>query len=145
MNIDTILNDWSEDCKIDETNLSHESTNIPILHSKYISMYTNAKLTRLRIYEKRKEIKRKLTEYYSGDLNNPEDIKEIDREPFNKKLLNTQVQTYVDSDDEMININLKLGYQDELIKLLEDIVKTIHTRNFIIKNSLDYQRFMNGG
>ena len=145
MNIETILNDWSEDCKIDETNLSHESTNIPILHSKYISMYTNAKLTRLRIYEKRKEIKRKLTEYYSGDLNNPEDIKEIGREPFNKKLLNTQVQTYVDSDDEMININLKIGYQDELIKLLEDIVKTIHTRNFIIKNSLDYQRFMNGG
>mgnify|MGYP000724554739 CR=1 FL=1 len=145
MNIETILNDWSEDCKIDETNLSHESTNIPILHSKYISMYTNAKLSRLRIYEKRKEIKRKLTEYYSGDLNNPEDIKEIGREPFNKKLLNTQVQTYVDSDDEMININLKIGYQDELIKLLEDIVKTIHTRNFIIKNSLDYQRFMNGG
>jgi len=145
MNIETILNDWSEDCKIDETNLSHESTNIPILHSKYISMYTNAKLARLRIYEKRKEIKRKLTEYYSGDLNNPEDIKEIGREPFNKKLLNTQVQTYVDSDDEMININLKIGYQDELIKLLEDIVKTIHTRNFIIKNSLDYQRFMNGG
>jgi hypothetical protein len=108
-------------------------------------MYTNAKLSRLRIYEKRKEIKRKLTEYYSGDLNNPEDIKEIGREPFNKKLLNTQVQTYVDSDDEMININLKIGYQDELIKLLEDIVKTIHTRNFIIKNSLDYQRFMNGG
>ena len=145
MNIETILNDWSEDCKIDETNLSHESTNIPILHSKYISMYTNAKLSRLRIYEKRKEIKRKLTEYYSGDLNNPEDIKEIGREPFNKKLLNTQVQTYVDADDEMININLKIGYQDELIKLLEDIVKTIHTRNFIIKNSLDYQRFMNGG
>lgn len=145
MNIEAILNDWSEDCKIDETNLSHESTNIPILHSKYISMYTNAKLSRLRIYEKRKEIKRKLTEYYSGDLNNPEDIKEIGREPFNKKLLNTQVQTYVDSDDEMININLKIGYQDELIKLLEDIVKTIHTRNFIIKNSLDYQRFMNGG
>ena len=145
MNIETILNDWSEDCKIDETNLSHESTNIPILHSKYISMYTNAKLSRLRIYEKRKEIKRKLTEYYSGDLNNPEDIKEIGREPFNKKLLNTQVQTYVDSDGEMMNNNLKTGYQDELIKVLEDIVKTIHTRNFIIKYSLDYQHFMNGG
>ena len=144
MNIETILNDWSEDCKIDETNLSHESTNIPILHSKYISMYTNAKLSRLRIYEKRKEIKRKLTEYYDGKMCE-EDLKEMGREQFKLNLINSQIATYVDSDDEMININLKLGYQDELIRLLEDIVKTIHTRNFIIKNSLDYQRFMNGG
>lgn len=144
MNIETILNDWSEDCKIDETNLSHESTNIPILHSKYISMYTNAKLSRLRIYEKRKEIKRKLWEYYDGKTCE-EDLKEWGREQFKMQLINSQIATYVDSDDEMININLKIGYQDELIKLLEDIVKTIHTRNFIIKNSLDYQRFMNGG
>lgn len=144
MNIEDILSEWSTDCVIDETNLSRESTSIPMLHSKYISMYTNAKLTRLRTGEKRKEIKRMLTEYYAGHLNNPEDIKEIGREPFSKKLLNQQIPTYVDGDERMIEINLKIGYQDEVIKLLEDIVKAIHTRNFLIKNSLDYQRFMNG-
>lgn len=144
MNIENILSEWATDCKIDETNLSKESVNIPSLHSKYMTMYMNARLSRLRTEEKRKELKRTLTEYYSGDLNNPEDIKEVKREPFEKKLLNQQIPTYVDGDKEMVEMNLKIGYQDELIKLLEDIIKSIHTRGFAIKNSLDFQRFMNG-
>jgi hypothetical protein len=145
VDIDEILNEWSNDCIVDETNLSVASTNIPILHAKYITMYTNSRLRRTRLNEKKKEAKRILTEYYSGDLNNPYDLQMINREPFSKKLLNQQIQTYVDGDKEMIDMNLKVGYQEEVIKLLEDIVKSIHTRGFVIKNSLDYQRFMNGG
>ncbi len=144
MDIDEILDEWSNDCVVDETNLSVASTNIPILHSKYISMYTNARLRRTRLYEKRKQVKKNLWEYYDGKMCE-EDLKEIGREQFQLNLINSQITTYVDSDDEMININLKIGYQDELIRLLEDIVKSIHTRGFVIKNSLDYQRFMNGG
>ena len=44
----------------------------------------------------------------------------------------------------MVELNVKIAYQTELVEVLEEIMKNINTRGFVIKNSIDFLRFTNG-
>jgi hypothetical protein len=49
------------------------------------------------------------------------------------------------SDKEIIEMNLRIGYQLEKIELLDSIIKSIMNRNFIIKNAIEWTKFTQGG
>ena len=76
---------------------------------------------------KKKTLSKRLSEYYKGDLNNPEDLKEINREPWPKTVLRQDLNTYIESDTDMIALLTKIAYQEEVVLLLEDILKMINT------------------
>ena len=44
MKIEDIISMWQEDVKIDETELSRESLNIPLLHGKYLKHFSDERL-----------------------------------------------------------------------------------------------------
>jgi hypothetical protein len=44
----------------------------------------------------------------------------------------------------MVQINTKIAYQQEMVDVLEEILKSINTRGFAIKNSIDFLKFTNG-
>ena len=144
MKIEDIISMWQEDVKIDETELSRESLNIPLLHGKYLKHFSDER-PKLRAFKmKHKQLSTRLTDYYRGDLNNPEDLAELGREPYEFKRLKQEVSHYVDSDSEMVQLNTKIAYQQELVDILEEIIKAINTRGYVIKNSLDFLRFTSG-
>jgi thymidylate synthase len=144
MKIEDVIQLWQEDCKIDETELSRESLNIPVLHGKYLRYYSQERLKLRSLKLKHKQLTQKLMDYYRGDLNNPEDLKEINRDPWAKKVLKQDVSYYVEGDSEMIALNIRISYQSELVEVLEEILKSINTRNFLIKNSIDFLKFTSG-
>ncbi len=145
MKIEELIGMWQEDVKIDETELSRESLKIPNLHGKYLKHFSDERLKLRSLKLKQSQLKQKLLDYYRGDLNNPEDLAEIGREPWPKKVLKQDVSYYVDSDQEMVNLNVKIAYQQELVDVLEEIIKSINTRGFAIKNAIDFLKFANGG
>jgi hypothetical protein len=59
-------------------------------------------------------------------------------------ILKSDIPMYLDSDQEIINQSLKIGYQQEKIELLDSIIKTVMNRNFIIRNAIDWQKFTMG-
>jgi hypothetical protein len=144
MKIDGIISMWQEDSKIDETELSRESLNIPLLHSKYLRYFSEERLKLRALKMKQKHLHQRLMDYYRGDLNNPEDLAEIGREPYPHKRLKQEVSYYVESDEDMVQINTKIAYQQEMVDVLEEILKSINTRGFAIKNSIDFLKFTNG-
>ena len=145
MKIEEVIDLYQKDCKIDETELSRESLNTPILHGKYLKIYSEERL-KLRSYKiKRDELTSKLMDYYKGDLNNPEDLEEIGREPWPKKVLKQDLRYHIESDKEMVDINIKVAYQEELVDVCQEIIKNINNRGFVIKNSIDFMRFTMGG
>jgi len=144
MKIEDIIGMWQEDVKIDETELSRESLNIPLLHGKYLKHFSDERL-KLRAFKmKQKQLHQKLMDYYRGDLNNPEDLAELGREPYPFKRLKNEVSYYVESDSEMVQLNTKIAYQQEMVDVLEEILKAVNTRGFVIKNSLDFLKFTSG-
>ena len=144
MKIEDIISMWQEDVKIDETELSRESLNIPLLHGKYLKHFSDERLKLRALKMKHKQLSTRLADYYRGDLNNPEDLAELGREPYQFKRLKHEVSHYVDSDSEMVQLNTKVAYQQELVDILEEIIKAINTRGYVIKNSLDFLRFTSG-
>lgn len=143
MKIEDIVSEWDKDCKMDETELGEESTKIPVIHNKYLKIYMGENATLKRLYAQRSKLKRTLTEYYLGELDK-EELEDIGREQFYKKLLKNEIDTYIESDDEFIELNLKLALQQEKVNYLESIIKSINNRGFQIKNAIEWLRFTNG-
>ena len=144
MILDDIIAMWQEDVKIDETELSRESINTPKLHGKYLKHFSEQRLKLRSLKLKHKQLHQRLLDYYRGDLNNPEDLAELGREPYLFKRLKSDINYYVESDKDMVDLNVKIAYQSELVEVLEEIMKSLNTRGFVIKNSIDFLRFTNG-
>jgi len=145
MLVDEITEMWIKDAKIDDVELDTESLKVPTLHAKYLRILYQEKLKLKSYLIKKKTLSRVLGEYYRGDLNSPEDLREIQREPWSRTVLKQDLGSYVDSDKDMIKLLTKISYQEEVVSLLEDIIKNINNRGFQIKNSIDWRKLTNFG
>jgi len=145
MKVDEIIESWKQDSVIDDVDLDREALKIPNLHAKYLKLLFEERVKLRSLNGKRKELKRVLGEYYRGDLNNPEDLTEINREPWGKTVLKNELNDYIDGDNEMVNLNTKIGYYEEVVSVLEEILKALNNRNFQIKNAIDWRRLTNFG
>lgn len=143
MDINDLSAMWAEDANIDETNLLGESKRIPELHSKYYNLYYREalKVKKLRYDYKVLELAKR--EYYDGSMAE-EDLKDRGWKPFQKKVIRQDVDKYIQSDRDIIQLSLKIDLHSANANYLEDIVKTIHSRNFIIKSMIDVMKFQAG-
>lgn len=144
MQIDEYEKMWAEDSKINETNLIGESARIPQLHSKYYKLYHRAAMKSIKLRYDLKELEKVKYEYYTGSLSE-EDLKKYGWKPNPLKIMKAEVSKYIDSDKDIIELSLKIEYQSSIAKFLEDVIKQINNRNFVIKNMIDLIRFQSGG
>jgi len=145
MLLEDIIELWKEDVKIDDVDLDNESLNIPNLHAKYMKYLYDEKMKLKVLLLKKKKLQKILSEYYKGDLNHPEALKEIGREPWQRTILKQDLINYIDSDDDMIKLLTKISYKEEVVSLLEDIMKSINTRGFHIRAAIDWRKLTQFG
>jgi|TARA_E500000318_G_scaffold54723_1_gene50989 hypothetical protein len=132
---------WEKDSKIDIDNLHTESLNIPILHAKYYDMYNTIMLLRKKAEQQRKNIRHERYEYYSGKS----DPEIYVKNPFPKKIRDKDTMAkYLDADDKLSGVSLKIEYYEVMLNYLEEILKQITNRTYQIKNSIDYMKFQSG-
>jgi len=145
MKLEEVIELWQADAKIDDVELDRESLNVPVLHGKYLKIFyqEKVKLRKLKIDYKTK--KKVLAEYYRGELNNPEDLAEIGRDPWVKTVLKQDIPQYIEGDQDMINHVAKMVYQEEIVMLLEDIMKSINNRGFHISAAINWRKLTNFG
>jgi len=143
MSTDDISELWAKDSPIDETNLVGESKRIPTLHSKYYNMYYKEVLRVKKLRFDYKELERLKFEYYTGSLDE-ETMRERGWKPFQLKVLRSDLDKYIQADKDIIQLSLKMDYHKARADFLEDIIKTIHSRNFVIKNMIDVLKFQAG-
>lgn len=135
---------WKEDCRIDDTELGMASLHVADLHGKYLRILSDERIKNKALKLQQKQLKQKLEDYYRGDLNNPVALEQIGREPWPKTILRSDLSGYVDGDSEMVRMTAKVDYQDEVVRVLEEIVSAINKRSFLIKNAIDWLKFTNG-
>ena len=140
MNINEIETMWDEDCKIDPDNLHLESIKIPSLHSKYYQIYNNISLLKKLEENKFIELQKNKWLYYSGKAD-PKVYKEI---PFDHRVMKSDLDKYMSADADLIKSKTKIDYYQLMIKFLESIIKSIETRTFVIKNSIEFMKFTGG-
>ena len=132
---------WEKDSKIDIDNLHTESLNIPILHAKYYDLYNNLMLLRKKAEQQKKNVRHERYEYYSGKADPDVYIKD----PFPKKIRDKDTMTkYLDADERLSTVSMKIEYYDVMLRYLEEILKQIGNRTYQIKNSIEFMRFSSG-
>ncbi len=141
MDLDKIQEMWQNDSVIDPDNLHDESLKIPQLHSKYYTVYNTISLLREKARDNYKRIKLERYNFYTGKA----PAEAYVEEPFPYKVREKDaIQRYLDADEKLTNIDLKIRYYDVQLKFLEEVIKTIANRTFQIKNAIEWQKFQAG-
>ena len=145
MNLEKIMEKWNEDCNIHITELAKEDIKTPQLHNKYLKILIGERAALFKLKDKSKRAKRMLWQYYSGDLNDePDTLKELGREPMSRRILKADVDTWIDSDTDMIDILLQVSFQGEKVDYLESVLRMINSRGWQIKNAIEWIKFQDG-
>ena len=141
MDLEKIQAMWEKDSHIDPDNLHDESLKIPQLHSKYYTLYNTITLLRERTRNSYNKVKLERYNYYTGKA--PAEV--YAEEPFPYKVREKDaIQRYIEADDKLTKLDLKIRYYDTTLKFLEEIIKTISNRTFQIKNAIEWHKFQSG-
>ena len=143
MDTNDISTMWAADAPIDETNLISESKRIPLLHSKYYNLYYREVLRVKKLKAEYKQLEAAKREWYDGSMAE-EDLREKGWRPYQKKIIRQDIDKYLQADADIIKLSLTIDYHAANANYLEDIIKTIHARNFIVKNMIDIIKFQSG-
>lgn len=142
MNIEEILELWEKDSKIDTTDLDVEALKIAKLHHKYYQIYIREKIVLRKFELDMKKLKLEKTEFYTQGPN--EETPKTWKLPPRGMILKTEIPMYLDADKEIIELSIKIGYQQEKVELLESIIKSFQYRGYNIKAAIDYRKFTMG-
>ena len=141
MNLDQIQEMWERDSQIDPDNLHDESLKIPQLHSKYYTLYNTITLLREKARESYNRVRLERYNYYTGKA--PAEVYVED--PFPYKVRDKEaLQRYLDADERLNKVDLKIRYYDVELKFLEEIIKIVSNRTFQIKNAIEWNKFQAG-
>ena len=141
MDLEKIQEMWQNDSTIDPDNLHDESLKIPQLHSKYYTIYNTITLLREKARETYNRVRFETHHYYTGKA--PAEV--YVQDPFPYKVRHKEaLQRYMEADDKLNSIDLKIRYYDVMLKFLEEIIKTVANRTFQIKNAIEWHKFQAG-
>lgn len=141
LDLEQIQQMWEKDAHIDMDNLHTESINVPVLHAKYFEIYNNVILLKKKAEQQRKNIRHERYEYFTGKAD-PEVYVE---DPFPKKIRDKDtLQKYLDADEKLSQISLKVEYYETILNYLESILKVIQNRTYQIKNAIEFLKFQAG-
>ena len=142
MTTDDIINEWNQDAPISELELGRSARKIPELHSKYYAMYIEAKREQAKARMVLKRLKSEKAEF----LINPsmEVAQEKSWEIPDRKILKGEIKDYLEGDSDICKLEYKLMECELKVETLQEVLKQIHNRNWIIKAALDDRSFLHG-
>ena len=141
MNLEKIQEMWERDATIDPDNLHNESLKIPQLHSKYYTVYNTISLLRERVREQYNKIRLERYNYYTGKAS----AEVYAENPFPYKIREKDaIQRYMEADEKLSKVDMKIRYYDVTLKFLEEIIRNISGRTYQIKNAIEWQKFQSG-
>lgn len=143
MNIDEIMSEWKTDSEIDVTELADESIKIAKLHQKYYEYLIKEKLLFKKNESDLKLLRLEKYEFYTQG-HNEETLKKGWELPSKGMVIKSEIPMYLEGDKDIINLNLKMSYQQEKIDLLQSIIKSLNNRGYNIKSAIDWIKFTSG-
>ena len=137
---------WKNDCTISNSQLDESSRHTPILHSKYLELWSTAKLELKRAeFEQKKLLKEKWL-YYNGKMDQKTiEEKKWEPDPFDGlKILKGEMDYYYDSDPEIQKSEALIQYWKTVIETLKEIIENIKWRHQTISNIIKWKQFESG-
>ena len=131
------------DLDIDDTfeNLHQESYKNQRIRPKWSEYKAKYKLLIFQLKADHRRLYLNKWEYYAGKA----DPKTYSEKPFDMKVLKTDLDMYINADEEIIESEKKIEYYKTILGLIEDTLKSIEQRGWDIKNAQQQQIHLAGG
>ena len=141
MKLEELQSEAKQDLRIvDQERLDQESYKNQNIKPKWLEYRT--KYDQLLIMSKanHQRMYREKWEYYGGKA----DAKVYAAKPFDLKVLKTDLQMYINSDDEILALQGKIAYYESIIKYIDGVIKSIDNRGWDIRNATEWKKFEAG-
>jgi len=145
MKLQEIQSMWTDDCKIDQTNLGRSAARVPELHAKYLNMMSSVRLQYRKAETEYLRIRKLKGKYYRGELTKEELIELQWDQYLNSRPLKNEMDDVMNTDEDIIRLVDKLEYLKTIMYQLEQIIKSINSRTWDIKSAIEWYKFTNGG
>lgn len=132
-----------KDMNINPTDLDRESLNIPQLHNKYLMFLMDEKLILKKYESDLKVLSKNKWLFYSGKMSQ-EQLDKLGWEPFDLALLRQDLDKFIESDSEVIELTNKFELQKEKVNYLENVIKIISNKAWNIRSAIDWIKFTQG-
>jgi hypothetical protein len=136
---------WVDDARIKETHLAEESLKIPLLHSKYLNFLSSTKLVLRKLESDYLRMRKRKYRYYRGEMTKLE----LDEMGWSQwqgtKPLKNEMDEFLSTDDDLITLQDKVEYYKTMIFQLEQIMRSLNSRTWDIKNAVEFMKFSQGG
>lgn len=142
-NIDTLQTMLKEDLTLNDAELDSESLRIPKVHSKYLNIFHDEKLILQNLKFKKRVLLKEKWEYYTGKMDQ-DTLKEKNLEPFALKILKQDVDMYIQSDKQIIDLDTRIALQQEKVDFLQESIKIINNLQWHIRDAIAWRKFING-
>ena len=140
MNLDEMFLEVDKDITIDDSELDRESLRTPYLFDKYLKFLVTVSIAYKNVEENYNKMRLQKYHYYTGKAD-PEVYK---NEPFDLKVMKTDVHMYLDADDDLSKMRKSMEYSKQRIEYVERTLKNIQDRNWNIKNAIEWRKFKEG-
>jgi hypothetical protein len=140
MDLEQLQIEADKDLKINDVELDLESLKTPQIHNKYMKHYTKFKLLLTKAEDDLKILKREKWEYYTGKS----DPKVYQIKPFDLKILKTDIDKYLEADEDIQKLSQKVAYLITVVDFLDRTLRVIMNRTYTIKNAIEWRRFTSG-
>ena len=138
--LEDLLEAWGEDASLDNVELDRASMTTPVIHARYMRLLSESRIVLRGLETGRRELSRTLRDYYCGYLNDPEVLESLKRPPYPRKLIRTELDTYVNSDEEMLNLDNRIAVCREYVEACQEILKQVNNRNWTVRNIIEWRR-----
>ena len=144
-----IKEEWAQDTQIDfqfknkqyTEDLARLALEIPFQHNKYLNHYTDISQIKTSLEFEIRKLVREKREYYSGEA----DAKTYASKPFGSSIKTSEkMKVYLESDEEIINLEAKIKYLDQMMYWIDQVMKQISNRGFQVKSAIEWEKFING-
>ena len=141
VSLEVIQEMWQKDSEVNQDELDTESLKIPQLHAKYYQLYNTILLLRKQAEQQHSSILLERRKFYMGKAETQVYIDE----PFPYKVRDKEdLKLYLEADEKISKIRLKIDYYDTMLKYLEEILKQISNRTYQIRNAIEWRKFTAG-
>ena len=141
MTLEELQNEAREDLTIlDQERLDQESYKNQNIKPKWLEYRTKYDQLLIMAKANHQKMYREKWEYYGGKA----DAKVYVAKPFDLKVLKTDLQMYINSDEEILNLQGKMSYYESIIKYVDGVIKSIDNRGWDIRNATEWKKFEAG-
>ena len=141
---DDLAAEWIKDAPWDRLNPDMAMDQIAIMHAKYVHIltYHNLLLKKIKLDYAQKRIFK--YNYYLGHFNNAEDLAKYNIEPFDIKVIKSEIDIWLNGDDDLVKIQMKQSLHEEIVAFCGFVIKELNARTYQVNGLIKYRVFLKG-